>query len=325
MKVAATATRRTTTRRRQTSISNTRRNKRQQELEKIDEDYDLKGYPKSEFFTVGLDLSIAHHDEEAINAFHRGAAQDGCVACIFFYVSFQIKKGDNTGIHLALPWALEGAIRGHYGCINRLVRVFYNHATLSRQSHALASFWVKIMIELGNTIQDCTEERRKAYKKKIANRCFICQKTEDDKDSNDNTITLVKCGKCKHYSYCGKACQLYHWKESSSSSSEGGGGCGHINECRHLTILHKYYKSHHVKEIREAIIRGDDPTQISRLQLLRTKLGLSRPKEEYQDLLLRLDDNNNNNNNNNTSINPYDYLVARKDGTVHIGSTPDVI
>jgi len=178
------------------------------------------------------------------------------------------------------------------------------------------------MIELGNTIQDCTEERRKAYKKKIANRCFICQKTEDDVDSNNgNTITLVKCGKCKHYSYCGKACQLYHWKECSSS--EGGGGCGHINECRHLTILHKYYKSHHVQEIREAIIRGEDPTQIPRLQLLRTKLGLSRPKEEYQDLLLRFDDDNSSNTINRP--NPYDYLVARKDGTVHIGSTPDVI
>ena len=83
-------------------------------------------------------------------------------------------------------------------------------------------------------------------------------------------------------------------------------------------FLQEYYKPY-AREIREAIIRGDDPKTMDRLQTLRTKLGLNRPKEQYKDLLLLL------NNNNNNRPNPYKYLVARKDGTLHIGSTPKVM
>ena len=38
---------------------------------------------------------------------------------------------------------------------------------------------------------------------------------------------------------------------------------------------------------------------------------------KYEDLLVRFDNNTNN-------INPNEYRIARKDGTVHIGSTPNV-
>ena len=94
-------------------------------------------------------------------------------------------------------------------------------------------------------------------------------------------------------------------------------------ECRHLKILHTCCKPHHVKEIKEAIIGGEDPKEIRTLQRLRTKLGLNRPKEEYEELLLILGDDDTIDWD--TSPNRYEYLVGRKDGTVHIGSTPNVI
>jgi len=106
-------------------------------------------------------------------------------------------------------------------------------------------------------------------------------------------------------------------------------------------ILKEYCKPHYVEEIREAIIRGDDPKTINRLQTLRSKLGLDRPKEDYEELLmLRFQNNdtndndinsdinandNDNENNINNSPDPYEYVVGRKDGTVHIGSSPGAL
>ena len=159
-----------------------------------------------------------------------------------------------------------------------------------------------------------------------------------------------------------------------------------MNECRQVILLRKYCKPLYVKEIRDAIIAGQDPKEIHTLQRVRTKLGLNRPKEEYEELLLILGSNNNNSNSNNnimkrgtkvkvnglvktskhngkfgvvtevlipgeaasssrvgvkllddsgTVLNikienlelsyKYECLVGRKDGTVHIGSTPNVI
>ena len=74
-----------------------------------------------------------------------------------------------------------------------------------------------------------------------------------------------------------------------------------------------------MREIREAILGGEDPKTIVRLQTIRTQLGLTRPKEDYEELLTLIVDKND------TSKGPrqYEYLTARTDGTVFIGSTPD--
>jgi len=91
-------------------------------------------------------------------------------------------------------------------------------------------------------------------------------------------------------------------------------------ECRHLRILHTSCKPRHVKEIHEAIMSGVNPKDIPRLQNLQTALGLNRPKEEYEQLVVRLCDSDDS-----TIQNRYHYRTARKDGTVHIGSTPNAI
>lgn len=185
----------------------------------------------------------------AIDSFKRGAELDGCVSCIIFLC--QLQHGPNK-VHLSLPWMLECAIRGNVPEMERLF-VLYNNQSKPAKSLALSSFWEKLFIEIG--ITNDSEEWRKQKKKIVANICIVCGK----KDSEN--ITLVKCGICKHYSYCGKACQLYHWKTGN-----------HIAECRQVMILRKYFKPRYAQEIREALVRGDDPTTIERLQTLRTAL-----------------------------------------------------
>merc|ERR1712194_308814 len=76
------------------------------------------------------------------------------------------------------------------------------------------------------------------------------------------TVTLEKCGYCKYYSYCGKDCQLKHWYHT------------HMNQCRHLKKLRKYYKPY-AKAIRAQLTSAQDPKSIPQLQLLRAKLGLT--------------------------------------------------
>lgn len=78
-----------------------------------------------------------------------------------------------------------------------------------------------------------------------------------------------------------------------------------------------------MQEIRESIVHSDDPSTIERLQTLGTMLGLTRPKEEHKEVLLTLDDDNTDDKS--QSPNRFEYLVARKDGTVHIGSAPNAI
>ena len=137
---------------------------------------------------------------------------------------------------------------------------------------------------------------RKDSKNDIRNVCIVCSLTDFDED-----VTLEKCGTCNFYCYCGKACQLYQWKDQN-----------HMGECRQLTILNKYHKPYE-NEFREAIKCGEDPKTIFPLQVLREKLGLTRPRKDYVDLMGK------------DSLDRYTLLIPRKDGTVLIGSTPEVI
>ena len=345
------------------------------EIERIDITFKLKGYPKSTDFLIGYRQLSSDQKDPAIASIKHGAQNDGCVPCLFCYANIQ-RQGGNW--YLVLPFALEGAIRGHVGCMNLLISFYEKLKTVPAM--ALSSLWAKMKIELGNTF--ITEEKRKQIKKIDAQECFICRK----KDLEDNDVTLVKCGTCKYYSYCGKNCQTRHWQEGK-----------HMNECRQVILLRKYCKPSYVKEIRKAIIDGQDPKDIHTLQRLRMKLGLNRPKEEYEELMLRLNNDNNNTmkpgttvivkrlvnafkhngkvgivtkvlpsaageewgrrrvgvklldssgtvlnikienlqsivtmNNGSNPCNsnrpdPLEYLVGRKDGTVHIGSTPNDI
>ena len=83
--------------------------------------------------------------------------------------------------------------------------------------------------------------------------------------------------------------------------------------CRHLGILQKYHKPFAKKIWTDIVVRRIAPQDIPELQELRQRLGLSRPQEDYQELLdavqaRRLDSTQ--------------LILPRKDGTVQIGSFP---
>ena len=185
-------------------------------------------------------------------------------------------------------------------CMGILV-CYYNH-TEPTHSAALLNFWWKMMILFGNTTFGSHKERI-LRKKEIANLCNGCGK-EDSEDKE-----FKKCGICKYVAYCGTECQLKQWP----AKWEGGGD--HIAECRQLAILHNYYRPRYAREIREAIIRGDDPKTMDRLQTLRTALGLDQLEYQNKRMSSLLDKHSSNN----------FYVVGRKNGKLYIGSTPNNI
>ena len=347
----------------------------EKQIDAIIKIHELAEYPKSKKFYIGFNLARDKHIDAAIAAWKRGAAEDSCVSCMYFLAREQYEKKNN--IHVAYPWVVEAVLRGHRPSIGLLIQDYYS-GSMPAPASALMNFLGKILEEFGSVYS--TIEQRKAEKREVANMCCTCGKIDSEEK------IFEKCGICKHYSYCGKKCQLYHWKEGK-----------HMNECRLLKILHTYGKPRYIKEIHEAIVRGDDPKTIERLQTVRSKIGLSRPTEEYEDLILLLNDADNfpgtfQNNviprgmkvqvkglvkasihngkygivtkvsvpgeaggspsrrvgvkllddrgtvlsikienlesavtMNNRRPNRYEYLVARKDGTLHIGSTPNMI
>jgi hypothetical protein len=259
----------------------------------------FKSFPKSNFFAVGERLAGSGHFDLGSETFKRGA-ESSCVACMEAYITLSSEVQENM-IHLRYPWLLEGAIRGNIECMRRLI-VCYAHAEPC-PADSLMNYWSKIMHKCDpkevpkETIQNMKKKKRKR-------RCIACPKD-----------SIFHCGMCNIASYCSKECQLDHWSESDGN---------HIGECRQIQILKQYHKPY-AESIYRAISRGDDPKEIFELQELRNRLGLNRPKEEYEELLMIL-----NNDDDTTTMHPSNnnrnrYVVARKDGTVHIGSTPEVI
>merc|ERR1712241_1669783 len=159
-------------------------------------------------------------------------------------------------------------IRGNITCAAYLIKCYMSAQTRTSSTAALIDYVSKLWGDKD------LQQLRKANKDRITNRCVVCSKTE-----KDYGVTLEKCGQCSYYSYCSKSCQLYHWKEQN-----------HCGECRQLEILRKYHKPYK-REIRNPIKNGEDPKTIPQLQLLREKLGLTRPKEEYEPLVERLNNN----------------------------------
>jgi hypothetical protein len=186
-------------------------------------------------------------------------------------------------IHLALPWFLEGAIRGSYKCASRLIMCYIKQ---NGKADAVA-YWGKIV----NKYDDgagLDKIKFKDLKGFVGRVCIICSKTDT------KTLTLQQCKGCSVYCYCSIECQTIHWKERK-----------HRNECKQLQILKKYHEPY-ADEIRDALIRGDK--EIPSLEKLRYKLGLSRPFEDYKEFYDL--------SHNRKPIDPYEYLVAREDGTV---------
>jgi len=266
-------------------------------------------FPKSALYVEAIQAmmkgTMTFQDIEL--QFLRGATDYGCIHSMLIMVRFLMDRPEMFGhrkqIHVAHPWCLEGAIRGSVSSTMTLVEDFYLKAQPG-QSKALSTYWMRMINKYrswynGGTASDEPRGDIRELKENITRTCVVCAKRDTA------TVKLRQCMGCSTCCYCSQECQKKHWIDG-----------GHQGECTQLKILNKYHKPY-AKELRAATIRGE--SQHPRLEKLRTKLGLTRPLEEYQelrDLNATLEG---------TPINPYRYIVARKDGTVWIGSTPQRI
>lgn len=272
------------------------------------EGWGINKYPMSKYFLIGYNLRADGKKDESHSEFLKGVELDSCVWCMLSYAECQVQ--DYGNFHNAYPYFLEGAIRGNDSCTVFLLDL-YN----SEKSHTvtgLQNFWTKIAIRQDSDYW--TEEERIAYRNELRNRCGYCQK--------ENVLYEEKnlCEGCRCYSYCCKECQRKDWIDRN-----------HRGECRQLKILKKYFKNY-ANEIRILITSGVDPKTIEPLQTLRTKLGLNRPRDEYEHIMKLLDNDEDDDTKkegtreDTKGLNRCEYLSGRpKDGTVYIGSTPNVI
>ena len=172
-------------------------------------------------------------------------------------------------------------------------RYLYQNEFSDESSYALFSYWGEIAL---NIVPEPCNGNLNELKGDLGQQCESCSKTNTE-------TTLNECIGCKCYCYCSVTCQTTHWNEYN-----------HRGECKQFHILNKYHKPY-AKAIRDAAIRGDMHPALDKL---RYKLGLSRPRQEYEELL-------HHNTRDGKSIDPKDYLVGRDDGTVWLGSTPDPV
>jgi hypothetical protein len=243
--------------------------------------------PKTDMCVQAINMAYTDNINtlEQFELFKRGATEHGCVHSMF-------RMGKMlTDAQIALPWFLEGAIRGSFFSTMQLMGEVYFP---NRKADALQGYWWRITSKYYGSAGLVDEIHFKNLKGLVERECIICSKTDT------KTLTLQQCEGCSVYCYCSEGCQTIHWKERK-----------HRNECKQLRILNKYHKPY-FKEIRDAVIRGDK--EIPSLEKLRYKLGLTRPTEEYQEFFKLT--------HNGKKIDPDDYLVAREDGTVWVGSTP---
>jgi len=265
-------------------------------------------YPLSEFCIDGLEFREAGSVLEAMRSFKQGA-ETGCVTSIFMYASScwnEVKQP-----HWTVPWLLEGSIRGHVESAKTLGLTCYRQADPSIP-HALLHYWMQmtyVWMDSDNVLRngEGPKENSKEYKKITGRYCTVCLKTDD----SETTTTLQKCAKCRVYFYCGRECQLIHWKKGK-----------HSGECKQLKILKEYHRPY-ANEIREAFISGDENKINSIqpiLQELRNKLGLTRPQKEYEEFMAPIIGDNSSNGDHCLAVDPYKLVVARSDGTVHLGS-----
>ena len=256
-------------------------------------------FPKSDEFVQATEDTQIIDGNEQYALLKQGATEHGCVhSMLLMWKILRIWSATTNGhcnpppmyIHLAYPWLLEGAIRGSFRCIMNLIGEFYMHqAGPNQKADALFDYWGKIA---NNTDTRIPALGLNELKHRLVRKCVICSQTDT------KTLTLTQCMGCSFHCYCSESCQTTHWNEHN-----------HRGECKQLRILVKYHKPY-AKAIRDAAIRGDIHPALEKLQY---KLGLTRPLEDYQEI---------DNTHDGKISDPKDYVVARDDGTVWVGSIP---
>jgi len=85
---------------------------------KLDLHEDDREFPKSTFYQRFRELIANREDPDEWGPVIEKGANAGCVHCI--YAMANLWSDDGVSFHIALPWYLEGAIRGSRSCIKPL-------------------------------------------------------------------------------------------------------------------------------------------------------------------------------------------------------------
>ena len=276
-------------------------------------------FPKSTFCVKGESFYKKGNHAKAQKIYLQGI-EHGCVHCLSEYTTTILLDGatiknthkvkelvkNNMNLHLILPIALEGAIRGNPDGIFTLCGVYaqvqHEEKDICRFGHShpatpLVIYWNKFGLKnLGREGKTLTKEGNEEMKKCHGTMCSVCGKQDSE------TVTLMKCDGCKFYYYCSKECQKRMWQEGQ-----------HAGVCRHLGILQKYHKPFAKNIWKDIAVHGIPPQDIPELQELRQRLCLSRPQTDYQELLDAAQTGR---------LKSTQLILPRKDGTVQIGSFP---
>ena len=283
----------------------------------------LLPFPKSNYYTK-VEACIRKGNRFKTEKFLSQGSEKGCVHCLKKYAQmlmfgFDTLKTDIDYMYLcvvnpmhqktaplAFPLLTECVIRGDVGSsylLNFLVTVMLDDAGsksyyCTYNYYLMDMYWNKYYHKQGGVddrLEKALRIMRKDDQASVKRYCTCCKKDESD------TVTLKSCDGCNYYYYCSTECQKKCWLD------------GHAGECRQLAILKQYHRPYG-KLIRDSLINGVDSQDIPELQSLRSKLGLDKPKAEYEDLLEQAKSGR---------IEPFELLFPNnKDGTVKVGSFP---
>ena len=280
----------------------------------------VEEFPESTFYVRGESFLTKGNFSKANKFYLQGIENNACVRCMFSYTMQILVDGaasvykeklceDNTQLHLALPLALEGAIRGDTDAMKPVCEIYhqaihetddssrYDHHSDSHPAMPLTLYWRKIGLKhYVRENRTHMKQYNKEMKKLHGTKCSVCGKEDSE------TVTLLKCDGCKFYYYCSKECQQKMWQEGQ-----------HAGVCRHLGLLNTYHKPFANKIRRDIAVHRIPPQDIPELQQLRQRLGLSRPHADYKELLDGAQARR---------LNSTQLILPRKDGTVQIGSFP---
>ena len=235
------------------------------------------GYPISDYCRRAHRIIYNEHIKEerelALQLLVQGC-ESGCVPSMVMYGIMAYRKPTIAPEHLALPWLLEAAIRGHTSSIGVLINQVYDYNSRYYTDHdkylltAFRYYWAKTSeyLVLEKFVPEST-------KQEIMNNMAENQELRNDIAVDPKMM-------------------------------------------KQLAILEKYHAPHAVKIAERLIVNGERGETIAELQLLRTNLGLSRPRNEYEELITIIG---------NTPQQMKELLGRKENGTVHIGSTPNII
>ena len=129
--------------------------------------------PKSDMYVQAMAGTDISNRGEQWELFKRGVTEDMCVHSMYYMGVIIMSTTDEKRIHLALPWILEGAIRGNYSSTWRLLEGFYG-----RKVDALHFYWGEFASKLYNGTGRVHRMQCKNFKKGLGveRECVICSK-----------------------------------------------------------------------------------------------------------------------------------------------------